>query len=112
MSKDTKTGDALRADYLVKGVLKARLAGDLKARRMSTTISKRRTKSEKKVQNYSCEREAWGRGGERVREYVGASECIGLLAYPIRPNPSKPVLMIEKARQLLGPTTRPHMSEI
>ncbi|TFK68070.1 glycyl-tRNA synthetase [Pluteus cervinus] len=32
MVKDTKTGDVLRADHLVKGVLEARLAGDQEAR--------------------------------------------------------------------------------
>lgn len=32
MVKDAKTGDVLRADHLVKGVLEARLAGDREAR--------------------------------------------------------------------------------
>jgi glycyl-tRNA synthetase len=32
MVKDSKTGDVLRADHLVKGVLEARLAGDKEAR--------------------------------------------------------------------------------
>jgi glycyl-tRNA synthetase len=32
MVKDAKTGDVLRADHLVKGVLQARLAGDREAR--------------------------------------------------------------------------------
>jgi glycyl-tRNA synthetase len=32
MVKDTKTGEVLRADHLVKTVLEARLAGDLEAR--------------------------------------------------------------------------------
>jgi glycyl-tRNA synthetase len=32
MVKDTKTGDVLRADHLVKGVLEARLTGDKEAR--------------------------------------------------------------------------------
>lgn len=32
MVKDTKTGEVLRADHLVKGVLEARLAGDKEAR--------------------------------------------------------------------------------
>lgn len=32
MVKDTKTGEILRADHLVKGVLEARLAGNLEAR--------------------------------------------------------------------------------
>jgi len=32
MVKDTKTGDVLRADHLVEGVLEARLKGDKEAR--------------------------------------------------------------------------------
>lgn len=32
MVKDTKTGEVMRADHLVKGVLQARLAGDKEAR--------------------------------------------------------------------------------
>ena len=32
MVKDTKTGEVLRADHLVKNVFEARLAGDLEAR--------------------------------------------------------------------------------
>ena len=32
MVKDVKTGDVLRADHLMKGVLEAGLAGDLEAR--------------------------------------------------------------------------------
>jgi glycyl-tRNA synthetase len=32
MVKDTKTGDVLRADHLVKNVLEARLTGDREAR--------------------------------------------------------------------------------
>ncbi|KAJ2546691.1 Glycine--tRNA ligase 1, mitochondrial, partial [Coemansia sp. RSA 1933] len=35
MCKDTKTGDILRADHLVEGVLEARLEGDSLARKMA-----------------------------------------------------------------------------
>lgn len=48
MVKDTKTGDVLRADHLVKGVLEARLTGDLEARGMSTTGPKEEDKKRKK----------------------------------------------------------------
>jgi len=37
MVKDTKTGDVLRADHLVKSVLEARLAGDKEARGVAVT---------------------------------------------------------------------------
>jgi len=36
MVKDAKTGDVLRADHLVKGVLEARLAGDKEARGLAS----------------------------------------------------------------------------
>ena len=53
MVKDTKTGDVLRADHLVKNVLEARLAGDKEARGMAaapaTDEKKKKTKAAKKT---------------------------------------------------------------
>ncbi|KAH8109028.1 hypothetical protein DFH11DRAFT_1815242 [Phellopilus nigrolimitatus] len=48
MVKDTKTGDVLRADHLVKGVLEARLAGDKEARGVSAVLVKEDDKKRKK----------------------------------------------------------------
>lgn len=48
MVKDTKTGDVLRADHLVKGVLEARLAGDREARGQSAEAPKEEDKKRKK----------------------------------------------------------------
>lgn len=48
MVKDTKTGDVLRADHLVKGVLEARLAGDKEARGQSAEAPKEEDKKRKK----------------------------------------------------------------
>ena len=48
MVKDTKTGDVLRADHLVGGVLEARLAGDKEARGQSATLAKEDDKKKKK----------------------------------------------------------------
>lgn len=48
MVKDTKTGDVLRADHLVKGVLEARLAGDLEARGAAAAAPKEEDKKRKK----------------------------------------------------------------
>lgn len=48
MVKDTKTGDVLRADHLVKNVLEARLAGDLEARGVAAQPSKEDDKKKKK----------------------------------------------------------------
>jgi glycyl-tRNA synthetase len=49
MVKDTKTGDVLRADHLVKGVLEARLAGDKEARGLVAQPQKDNEKKKKKA---------------------------------------------------------------
>ena len=48
MVKDTKTGDVLRADHLVKGVFEARLAGDKEARGLVARPQKEDEKKKKK----------------------------------------------------------------
>lgn len=48
MVKDTKTGDVLRADHLVKNVLEARLAGDREARGLAAQPVKEDDKKKKK----------------------------------------------------------------
>lgn len=48
MVKDTKTGDVLRADHLVKGVLEARLTGDKEARGVKEEEKKEDDKKRKK----------------------------------------------------------------
>lgn len=48
MVKDTKTGDVLRADHLVKNVLEARLAGDREARGQAAQTAKEDEKKKKK----------------------------------------------------------------
>lgn len=48
MVKDTKTGDVLRADHLVKNVLEARLAGDREARGLAAQPVKDDDKKKKK----------------------------------------------------------------
>lgn len=48
MVKDVKTGDVLRADHLVKGVLEARLAGDKEARGLVAQPQKEDEKKRKK----------------------------------------------------------------
>lgn len=54
MVKDTKTGEVLRADHLVKAVLEARLAGDKEARGLKGDVvdsekDKKRKKKAKTV---------------------------------------------------------------
>jgi glycyl-tRNA synthetase (class II) len=49
MVKDSKTGDVLRADHLVKGVLEARLAGDKEARGLVAQPQKDGEKKKKKA---------------------------------------------------------------
>jgi glycyl-tRNA synthetase len=48
MVKDTKTGDVLRADHLVKNVLEARLAGNLEARGIVAAPQDEKDKKKKK----------------------------------------------------------------
>jgi glycyl-tRNA synthetase len=48
MVKDTKTGDVLRADHLVKTVVEARLAGDREARGLASQPAKEDDKKKKK----------------------------------------------------------------
>ena len=48
MVKDAKTGDVLRADHLVKGVLEARLAGDKEARGLEAEQPREDDKKRKK----------------------------------------------------------------
>ena len=48
MVKDTKTGDVLRADHLVKNVLEARLAGDKEAKGLSAAPPAEDEKKKKK----------------------------------------------------------------
>ncbi|KAL4079979.1 hypothetical protein V8B97DRAFT_2020721 [Scleroderma yunnanense] len=48
MVKDTKTGDVLRADHLVKSVLQARLAGDREARGIAADKEKEKEEDKKK----------------------------------------------------------------
>jgi len=49
MVKDSKTGDFLRADHLVKNVLEARLAGDKEARGMAALPQQDDKKKKKKA---------------------------------------------------------------
>ena len=49
MVKDSKTGDVLRADHLVKNVLEARLAGDKEARGLGAQPQRDDKKKKKKA---------------------------------------------------------------
>lgn len=51
MVKDTKTGDVLRADHLVKNVIEARLAGNAEARGVAATPVTDDKKKKKKVKS-------------------------------------------------------------
>ncbi|ESK91589.1 glycine-trna ligase [Moniliophthora roreri MCA 2997] len=67
MVKDTKTGDVLRADHLVKNVLEARLAGDKEARGLAaqtTDDSKDKKKKKKAVKTAAVQLP-----DESVKEY-------------------------------------------
>lgn len=65
MVKDTKTGDVLRADHLVKNVLEARLAGDKEARGEAATP----TVDDKKKKKKAAKTQAVKLADEVVAEY-------------------------------------------
>ncbi|KDQ53935.1 hypothetical protein JAAARDRAFT_136399 [Jaapia argillacea MUCL 33604] len=64
MVKDTKTGDVLRADHLVKGVLEGRLEGDREARGLAAIPMKEPEKKDKKKEK---EKKKKGKGVELVQ---------------------------------------------
>jgi glycyl-tRNA synthetase len=65
MVKDTKTGDVLRADHLVKSVLEARLAGDREVRGLAAQPQKEdEKKKKKKVKSVAVQL-----ADEKVKEY-------------------------------------------
>ena len=72
MVKDVKTGDVLRADHLVKGVLEARLAGDKEARGVAKDTEKEKEKGEegkKKKKKITGKAVAVRLADEVVKEY-------------------------------------------
>jgi len=76
MVKDTKTGDVLRADHLVKNVLEARLASDKVARGLASSPPT----DEKKKKNKTAKKAAVKLDDVVVREYettlAQVSSCI------------------------------------
>lgn len=66
MVKDTKTGDVLRADHLVGGVLEARLAGDKEARGLAAAPV---AADDKKKKKKSAKGAAVKLSDEVVKEY-------------------------------------------
>ena len=66
MVKDTKTGDVLRADHLVKGVLEARLAGDKEARGL---VAQPKKEDEKKKKKKAVKATAVQLSDDAVKEY-------------------------------------------
>jgi len=66
MVKDTKTGDVLRADHLVKSVLEARLAGDREARGLAAQPVQEDDKKKKKKKGKSV---AVQLADDQVKEY-------------------------------------------
>lgn len=66
MVKDTKTGDVLRADHLVKNVLEARLAGDKEARGLAAAPV---VEDKKKKKSKSAKAQAVQLADEVIAEY-------------------------------------------
>ena len=67
MVKDTKTGDVLRADHLVKGVLEARLTGDKEARGLAAQPPQK--EDEKKKRKKAAVNVAVQLHDDAVKEY-------------------------------------------
>ena len=80
MVKDTKTGDVLRADHLVKNVFEARLAGDKEARGLAAVPA---AEDEKKKKKKSAKTAAIKLEDAVVREYetILAQVCRTLLLF-------------------------------
>lgn len=85
MVKDTKTGDVLRADHLVKGVLEARLAGDKEARGLEAQPREDDKKRKKKIKTTAVKLE-----DSIIHEYenILAQVCIFAVSFlkPLRLN--------------------------
>ena len=69
MVKDTKTGDVLRADHLVKNVLEARLAGDKEARGVAAAAAAAPPTDDKKKKKKSAKLAAVKLKDDVVDEY-------------------------------------------
>jgi glycyl-tRNA synthetase len=85
MVKDTKTGDVLRADHLVKGVLEARLAGDQEARGL---VAQPQKDDEKKKKKKAVKATAVKLPDDAVKEYEVILAQVRRLTSPFLDIPS------------------------
>jgi glycyl-tRNA synthetase len=84
MVKDTKTGDVLRADHLVKGVLEQRLKGDKEARGLVAAGEPKEEKKEKKKKGSKAgEKKAVQLADEVVNEYESILAKVSLVSIVI-----------------------------
>ena len=92
MVKDTKTGDVLRADHLVKGVLEARLAGDREARGL---VAQPQKEDEKKKKKKVAKATAVQLPDDAVKEYETILAQVRYISPP-PPVPVKHSIMITR----------------
>lgn len=86
MVKDTKTGDVLRADHLVKGVLEARLAGDKEARGLEAQPREDDKKRKKKIKTTAVKLEdAVIHEYENILAQVCTFRCVSLRSFAFQP---------------------------
>lgn len=86
MVKDTKTGDVLRADHLVKGVLEARLAGDKEARGLEAQPREDDKKRKKKIKTTAMKLEdSVIHEYENILAQVCTFRCIFLRTFAFEP---------------------------
>jgi len=109
MVKDTMTGDVLRADHLVKGVLEARLAGDKEARGL---VAQPQKEDEKKKKKKAVKATAVQLPDDAVKEYeailaqVGSTPFLSCLFHH-----GHEARCFRTARQLFGSRARRTMSQ-
>lgn len=85
MVKDTKTGDVLRADHLVKNVIEARLAGDQEARGLATQPQVDDADKKKKKKADKAKKAPVRLSDEEVAEYERILALVGTYLLPVSP---------------------------
>lgn len=91
MVKDTKTGDVLRADHLVEGVLEARLKGDKEARGVAAAAVEETEVDPKKKKKKQVKTTAVKLDDAVVQEY---ETVLNQVRREIQSSPSVPMCML------------------
>ena len=106
MVKDTKTGDVLRADHLVKNVIEARLAGDQEARGLAAQPQADDADKKKKKKADKAKKAPVRLSDEEVAEYERILALVGTYLLPVSPLRYSQLFHRWSAGQLLWSRTR------